>query len=88
MSFTQFLEEKAVAKVEAQGEGHEATLTEAEKKAKKSYTVKFETGNDSFVEDFEGEVEAVLKQAIKNIQTGRLDKALRDTNGNVVGSVK
>lgn len=88
MSFTDFLQEGVVAEqVEAEVELTQEQLDEA-KKAKKSYTVKFEVSNASFEDDFDGEVEFVLKQAIKNIQRGTLDKALRDTNGDDVGSVK
>lgn len=91
MSFEQFLEESVVEneEVEQQEEvEQEDELNEAAKKAKKSFTVKFNVENAAFEDDFEGEVEFVLKQAIKNIQRGTLDKPLRDTNGNDVGSVK
>lgn len=84
MSFTDFLQEGVVS---AEVEPTQEQLDEA-KKNKKSYTVKFEVSNDAFVEDFDGEVEFVLKQAIKYIQRGTVDKPLRDTNGNDVGSVK
>lgn len=87
MSFEQFLEESVVENEEVVVE-QEDELNEAAKKAKKSFTVKFNVENAAFEDDFEGEVEFVLKQAIKNIQRGTLDKPLRDTNGNDVGSVK
>lgn len=89
MSFTDFLKEDATAAVEQkETELTQEQLDEAAKKAKKSFTIKFTAENAAFEDDFEGEVEFVLKQAIKNIQRGALDKPLRDTNGNDVGSVK
>lgn len=88
MSFEQFLEESVVENEEVEVEQQEDELNEAAKKAKKSFTVKFNVENAAFEDDFDGEVEFVLKQAIKNIQRGTLDKPLRDTNGNDVGSVK
>lgn len=84
MSFSEFLKEDAV---EVDLELTQEQLDEA-KKAKKSYAVKFEVTGAAFEDDFDGEVEFVLKQAIKNIQRATLDKPLRDTNGNDVGSVK
>ena len=85
MSFANFLEEKVATKAV---ESEEVELTEAEKKAKKSYTIKFEVTGAAFEDDFDGEVDTVVKQAIKIIQRGTLDKPLRDSNGNTVGSVK
>lgn len=91
MAFADFLQEGQVedledkTQIDEQVEAEE--LAEA-KKAKKSFTIKIDVANAAFEDDFDGEVEFVLKQAIKNIQKGALEKPLRDTNGNTVGSVK
>lgn len=83
MSFVDFLQEE-VEEVEFE----ETEQLDEAKKAKKSYTIKIDVANAAFEDDFDSEVEFVLQQAIKNIQKGVLDKPLRDTNGNTVGSVK
>lgn len=96
MSFADFLQEGQVENLEdktqideqVEDEAGEAEELAEAKKAKKSFTIKIDVANAAFEDDFDGEVEFVLKQAIKNIQKGALEKPLRDTNGNTVGSVK
>lgn len=87
MSFADFLQEGQITN-QVENELEKENLDEAAKKAKKSFTIKIDVANAAFEDDFEGEVEFVLKQAIKNIQKDALDKPLRDTNGNTVGSIK
>jgi len=87
MSFSDFLQEGQITN-QVENELEKKNLDEATKKAKKSFTIKIDVANAAFEDDFEGEVEFVLKQAIKNIQKDALDKPLRDTNGNTVGSIK
>lgn len=49
-------------------------------------TIEFTSGNDAFVEDFEGEVTRILETARRNIARGHFDAVLKDSNGNTVGS--
>lgn len=49
--------------------------------------INFEAENESFVNDFEGEVRRVLLQAERYIVGQRDSERLKDINGNTVGSV-
>lgn len=50
------------------------------------FIIQFFTGNADFADDYEGEVEKVLNQVIKQVKQGRTDGILKDTNGNNVGN--
>lgn len=50
-------------------------------------TISFEAENDSFIEDFDGEIKSILKQA-EDILTDRSgNDILHDSNGNSVGHI-
>ena len=50
-------------------------------------TISFEAENDSFCEDFEGEIKKVMKQATDFLVGDNNSELLFDTNGNKVGFV-
>ena len=50
-------------------------------------TISFEAENDSFCEDFEGEIKKVMKQATDFLVEESNSEKLFDSNGNSVGFV-
>lgn len=50
-------------------------------------TISFEAENDSFCEDFEGEVRKVMKQATDFLVGDNNSESLFDSNGNKIGFV-
>lgn len=50
-------------------------------------TISFEAENDSFVEDFDGEIKSILKQAEDFLTDKSNNDILHDANGNSVGHI-
>ena len=49
-------------------------------------TIVFQIDNAAFVDDFAGEVNAILESVSQQIRQGQREGILRDSNGNKVGS--
>jgi len=52
------------------------------------FKIEFHTGNSAFVDNYEGEIESILKSIIKLVKKGYSDGTLQDSNGNNVGAWK
>lgn len=50
-------------------------------------TITFRTENSAFVDDYDAEIEHILKQVKAHLKGCDLHTALRDSNGNTIGRV-
>lgn len=50
-------------------------------------TISFKADNDSFIEDFDGEIKSILKQAEDMLSDRSGSDILHDSNGNSVGHI-
>lgn len=51
-----------------------------------AFTLSFDTDNDAFAQDLEGEVRNILSGVAHRILSGTFEDSVKDTNGNTVGS--
>jgi len=50
------------------------------------FTVKFDTDNEAFTDNYTGEIAIIFERIVKLLHSGCTEGTIHDTNGNSIGS--